>query len=245
MYEGGEEQNKRPGIEESYESATGSSNLRVEADRRTAADLILAAGMSGQPMGAALMRLASEWDHSSRPLEPTKEAIAALAASIEVLPSGDHAGKVPVDEGGRMIYLSRDEAARRLALRWFLHEQKLLMQGLKTLPWVREQLREWAQEAFGLQDGQHVVAAVLMWWLQPKCLACGGRGLRAIAGTGRLSSKACGECRGSGETTVPYGGMGRRLLGYMMDCRRATGDDIQAKIRPRSKPRADQQQGGG
>ena len=57
----------RPGIEEQYSQATQSSNLRCEADKRGAADILIASGMSGSGLGGALMRLHSEYNRGSVP----------------------------------------------------------------------------------------------------------------------------------------------------------------------------------
>jgi len=51
-----------PGIEEQYASANDSSNLRVEAERRSDADILIAAGWSASRIGAALMRLQTKAD---------------------------------------------------------------------------------------------------------------------------------------------------------------------------------------
>ena len=57
----------RAGIEEQYCQATTSSNLRVEADKRGAADILIASGMSGRGLGGALMRLRTEYSGGSVP----------------------------------------------------------------------------------------------------------------------------------------------------------------------------------
>ena len=57
----------RPGVEEQYSQACTSSNLRVEADRRSAADVLIASGMSNSRLGGALMRLRSEYGSDSVP----------------------------------------------------------------------------------------------------------------------------------------------------------------------------------
>lgn len=51
-----------PGIEEQYVSACHTSNLRVEADRRGAGDMIIAAGMNPVRLGGALLRLHTRCD---------------------------------------------------------------------------------------------------------------------------------------------------------------------------------------
>lgn len=58
---------ERPGIEEQYSQATTSSNLRCEADKRSAADILIASGMSGSRIGGALMRLHSEYNRGGVP----------------------------------------------------------------------------------------------------------------------------------------------------------------------------------
>lgn len=52
-------------VEEAYTSATNSSDLRVEADRRGDADVLIAAGWSMSRIGAALLRLHSEYDSAA------------------------------------------------------------------------------------------------------------------------------------------------------------------------------------
>ena len=58
-------------VEEAYCSATQSSNLRVEADRRGDADILIAAGWSMSRIGAALLRLHSEFDGVEHPRTAT------------------------------------------------------------------------------------------------------------------------------------------------------------------------------
>ena len=59
--------NDRPGIAEQYCQATTSSNLRVELDRRSPADILIASGMSNSAMGAYLLRLRAEYGSDSVP----------------------------------------------------------------------------------------------------------------------------------------------------------------------------------
>lgn len=55
-------------VEEKYSSAITTSNLRVEADKGGAGDVIIAVGWSASRIGAALMRLHTEYDSSAIPL---------------------------------------------------------------------------------------------------------------------------------------------------------------------------------
>ena len=57
----------RPDINEQYTSATHASNLRVEADSRSQADILIAAGWAHARLGSALLRLHSEWDGAAHP----------------------------------------------------------------------------------------------------------------------------------------------------------------------------------
>ena len=57
----------RVGVEEHYSQACTSSNLRVEADRRSPADVLIASGMSNSRLGGALMRLRAEYGSDSVP----------------------------------------------------------------------------------------------------------------------------------------------------------------------------------
>lgn len=58
MFEG----NEKAGIEEIYQVAGNTSDLTVEADRKGAGDVMIAAGWSESRVGMALMRLHSEYD---------------------------------------------------------------------------------------------------------------------------------------------------------------------------------------
>ena len=70
----------------------------------------------------------------------------------------------------------------------------------------------------GWEGEEHLVAAVIQRFLSPVCPVCEGRKFRVIPGTGRTGSKACSECKGSGEAKVPHGGPGRALLAYIRAC---------------------------
>lgn len=55
---------ERAGIAEKYAVASGSSNLKCEADRRGDLDTIIAAGWSGESAGRILSRARNEFDHA-------------------------------------------------------------------------------------------------------------------------------------------------------------------------------------
>ncbi|MFZ2306829.1 MAG: hypothetical protein WAW73_20335 [Rhodoferax sp.] len=180
---------QKPNIEERYTGATHASNLKVEAERSGAADLLIAMGWSPTRLGAALLRLHSEWDACEKPRRPTREAVDLLAASMPRLGEG----KNVVDHVG----------ARQKAHDWYMHELKILFGKLKTMPEVRQQLVMWAQKQ-AIEKPDHRVAEVLAWWLDHTCPACEGRGKERIANTPALSLRPCKVCRGTGETRLPH-----------------------------------------
>jgi hypothetical protein len=203
------EEQTKPDIAEQYSSAVGTSNLRVDGQRRTPADMVIAAGMNEHRLGMSLRRLATEWDAVGKPPKASPENLEAMAA------------KYPREENGMVIYHGKEVtpamAAHREAAAWHAHEMGLLFQRLKTLPEVRAALVHWATEK-GMEGPEHVVGAVLQWWLSPLCPVCHGVKKKIIAGTGRTSSKDCYECKGSGEKKVPHGADGRRVAGHIKGC---------------------------
>lgn len=239
---------ERPGIEESYSSATNTSNLSVEARRRMPADTVIAAGWSRSRLGAALLRLHSEWDGAEKKAKLTEEEVRDLAASLQVDPATFDAdpevGPLPVParpntkaglvrefDGKRNRYRQPMAVAREKAARWHQHELGLLFQKLKTLPYVREHLIAWCSEE-GIQGGREKVAEVLSWWLNPTCGTCDGQKWQVIAGTGgRHSNRVCADCNGSGEADLPFLHEGRKMLGYINDCLSAARDSMQGRFR--------------
>lgn len=79
-------QDERRTVEEAYTNATQSSNLRCEADTRTDVDALIAAGCTPGILGAALMRLHSEWDGCAKPRAMTETDARLLMGSIKTLP---------------------------------------------------------------------------------------------------------------------------------------------------------------
>ena len=173
-------------VEERYVSATHASNLRVQSERGGSADVIIAAGMSPARLGAALLRLHSEFDSAEKPRRMQREAIEVLAQTLPRLPNKALDTKT----------------AHKTAHAWHLHELKILMGKLKTLPAVRINLVAWASMNL-MADADKRVAEVLIWWLNHVCLVCEGRGKEKIPGTPSLSHRDCRDCHGTGETPIP------------------------------------------
>ena len=55
-----------PSVEERYLRASSTSDLRVRADRRSDADVLIAAGWSATGLGGVLLRLHGEWDAAAK-----------------------------------------------------------------------------------------------------------------------------------------------------------------------------------
>jgi len=194
----------RPTIDERYTNATHASSLVVTSERGGAGDMLIAAGWSQIRLGAALLRLASEWDGAEKPQPMHARGINILAAEI-------------AREHGRDITDADHKEARQQAAKWLEHENKILMGKLKTLPEVRQALTAWVKES-GIPDHAEASAETLMWWLDAKCRHCHGRKWEIIKDTGRLSDKVCPACRGSGERPRPGGLQTNRILVYLDHC---------------------------
>lgn len=216
---------EKPNVEEQYDSATHASNLRVQADRNGPADVIIAMGWSPSRVGAALMRLQSEWSGAAHPKRPTRAAVEALAMS---LPRIENGSRKLVDAAG----------AQRQAHDWHMHEVKILFGKLKTLPAARDQLARWARLQL-IDNADHRVAEILHWHLDHICPACEGRGKEILPNTPILSHKNCKECHGSGETKIPsqqgndqYLHESKKLLRYINDCVKTARTALKQRLRP-------------
>ena len=131
------DQQEKPNVEERYTSAANTNNLVVVADKGGPGDVIIAAGWSRSRLGAALLRLHSEWDGAQKPIRPRPEDVKRLADRLEMEFDRDQQGEKP--------RRSRFEAeAHRMAAEWNRHELGLLFGQLKTLTGVRPGLTEWA-----------------------------------------------------------------------------------------------------
>ena len=70
---------------EKYSSAIHASNLRVEAEKSGAGDLLIAVGWSASRIGAALMRLHTEYDGAGLSRNPSKTDAMLLVARLKSL----------------------------------------------------------------------------------------------------------------------------------------------------------------
>lgn len=214
-------QTEKPDTTEQYTSAIGASNLRVQVDSniRSQADVIMAAAWSKSRLGSALLRLHSEWDRSQHPRQMTKQAIQALALTLEP-PKG-----CPPDRRAAMQLTE----AHQTAAQWYRHEVGLLLGRLKTLPDVRAQVTLKAEE-IGCGRPADVASKVILWWLTRLCPVCNGTKFEVAAGTGRQTGRVCGTCKGTGETQIPCFQPGRELATYIDDCVSRARQDIRTKL---------------
>lgn len=122
--------------------------------------------------------------------------------------------------------------SRKDAHAWLLHEQKILMGKLKTLPAVRGQIEEHLK-SWGMAEPATQVAAVLLWWLDQTCHACHGTKYEVVAGTNRQSGRLCRCCQGSGLMPVPHGQDGKRLANWLDGCTQLARTQISKSLHGR------------
>ena len=187
-------------VEERYLVAGNTSDLSVSPDRKTAADLMIAAGWSPSRLGAAALRLHSEWAAAALPRRPGREQISRIALELPLLN-----GKPDLAH------------ANRVALHWHQVELRRVFDRLHSLPAVRDQLAVQALQR-GMSGPAALAAAVLCHWLDPVCPSCHGLKFMQVKGAPALSAKVCPACRGLGRTDPPQGQDGRWLLNYLDRC---------------------------
>lgn len=208
-------------VEESYISASNTSDLRVEADKRNAADVLIAAGWTPGVMGNALMRLRSEWDGCARPARPTQAQILVIAASLprEIVVKGETIKRSDKD----LIRLAREEAQT-----WYRAELQLLRVKLKSIRKCQELVTDWAQEK--AKNPEKFACKVVSYWLDNICHACHGRGHLVIEGAPVLGEE-CPVCRGSGRQETPAGQLGREALAVMDECVMTARNAMKKRLR--------------
>lgn len=207
-------------VEESYQGACEASSLKLEEHRLSAADMVAAAGMNRHRTGLALLRLASEWGSSAKPPAPTAKHVEALARTYTVEePRTLHAGKVKIERNGEVRYVLPLRLAHEERQLWYLHELTLLLMNLKTLPTVRAAILSRSTED-GWGCDEHVIASVLLWWLDPRCGKCGGRN-EIVKLRGKDVGKICNHCKGTGlerQGDPPHGVKGRKIASHIRSC---------------------------
>jgi hypothetical protein len=228
---------EKRGVEEAYTAAGNSSDLRVEADLRGDADLIIAAGWSESRVGMALLRLHSEWDKAEKPRKPAPETVKALAASLLITrrPAYVINPERMEDHLNHMRLVWCQEEARRQAQNWYMREMAKLVNKLKSLPEVRRELTAYVPK-WGIQEAALKVPVVIAYWLDQTCHHCQGLKFLRVQGAPVLSTKACRACAGTGIAPVPHGQEGRRVANYMDECLQKGRDSIRRNLSAYREP---------
>ncbi len=118
---------ERPGVEEQYLKASTTSNLRVQADRRGDADVLIAAGWSCRGFGGALLRLHGEWDAAAKKRVMSETDLILLRGKLKSLTS---ALTYLVDAMHRLGMESPEDRAGQIVGYW-LHQACHTCHGLK------------------------------------------------------------------------------------------------------------------
>ena len=192
---------EKRGVEEAYQCAGTSSNLRVEADRQGDADILIAAGWTPRMMGAAAIRLRGEWDRSEKPRLLAKVEAQKLAAAEPKSPSG--ASAVQVHYWQQL----RELAGKLKSFRAVMDPLGVYMHG------------DWRN-----------ARDVVLWWLEQNCAACGGTKWEVVKGTNRHGNKLCRRCGGSGLAEAPHGAVGRKAANFLDDSVQSARDSIKRRL---------------
>ena len=117
-------------IEERYISATQATNLKVEAEKSGPADVLIAAAWSMSRVGAALVRLSSEWDGSAKRPQMSDTDLILLRGRLKSLTSV--LVQVTLAMGKMGIQHAEDKAGAIVA--YWLHQSCHRCNGLKFEP---------------------------------------------------------------------------------------------------------------
>ena len=221
------DQIEKPGVAEQYAMATNAKNLRVEAEKRGNADILIAAGWSASRVGSALIRLHSEWDGCEHQKMMSKLDINALAKSLPKIQSG--VVKNPATGLLEPNMVCDITTARATAADWHVRETKIMLGKLKSLPAVRYQV-ELQAEKLDIDNPQNMAALVLRWWLDRRCTACFGTRFELVPGTNRHCAKLCRMCGGTSERHIPGGEDGKRLVVWLEMCIWRARQDIKTRL---------------
>jgi hypothetical protein len=208
---------EKPGVEEQYSVAGNTSDLTVEADRRGAGDVMIAAGWNESRLGMALLRLHSEWNGLAKPRRAGKQVFDVVVARIKAeeaacarRPSGTAA-----------------ERAQAELDHWYVNELRLLANGLKSRASVWAQLSPWIEQKGVAPE---IAAEGLLYWLHSTCKACDGHGLKKQPDAPVLSARICHLCQGTGNAPQPRGA--GKLLAHLDYCVGVARHSLKKRLRP-------------
>jgi hypothetical protein len=215
-------------IDEAYSSAVNATTIRLTpTDLGTigSAEVLLAAGTargSTTSIGAALLRLHSEYDSAEKPRMAPASMFAPRIQSKHL--RNDSPAAL---DGQIRQYVAH--TACQAAQAYNEHETRLLLGKLKALPCVRRHLTL-EVAAWKVEHPQEVGTSVLCWWLNQTCPVCNGTRWQTHPG-GKQGAKACKACGGTGKAKLPYGEVGRRLASFIEDCVDGARQQIRVKLR--------------
>ena len=201
---------EKRGVEEQYTSAMSTSDLRVEADRKCDADIIIASGWSQGRVGGALMRLHTEYDGSEKPRLLDFDYFMPDLVRAAVAVAKD--GKVSKEDMRRL-----KKKAHELSNKFNVSQLTVFLSKLKTLADVRTQVTLELVKR-GMEEAEPAAVDLIRWWLHQTCPVCNGTKMQTAEGTGRHNGKACPACQGTGKTVPPSEALGRRTASWMDQC---------------------------
>lgn len=194
-------------IGESYGLATHTSNLRVQ-EKRTDADMIMAAGMvagpaGGHDLGVLLLRLHSEFDSAKAALMRVDQEMPRYMRAAAALDKRADAWKPGMPSDSATLRADADHL-RSVARRRAVSESMLVLMELKTVRPARQALYAYTQslaEAQRFREPPDVLERlankVLDVLLDPTCHTCSGTGSEG-SGYANETMRTCGTCGGSG-----------------------------------------------
>lgn len=167
----------RPNLDEQYIMATNASDLTLDADRTTAVDHLIAAGLVGNRMGSILVHLTGEWASADKPPKWSDDEVSLRARSL------------PYRKGKPDLKRARAEAMSA--------HNRAMREVYLSLPSRRDAiaiLAEWANRRGVDLD---VLSPSLYHHLQPACSVCEGRKQLRMPDAPVLG-KQCYACDGTG-----------------------------------------------
>ncbi len=199
----------RPTIGERYSSATESSNLKFDTQKRGDVDLLIAAGAIKDGLGAKLFRLCVEFDKADlRAIKPGKpEPIPDRIQRLAKDRPEEFKAQAALWHQVETARLAKEHAAAVTTAK------ALAMVHMRTLPAAREELGRYAvvmatKQRFMRPDAEvlKLVGRVLDVFLDPNCHHCEGRGAN---GGGRHEHAGpqiiCRACKGTGQRAAELG----------------------------------------
>lgn len=222
--------NERADVEEVYQVAGNTSDLRVVADRRGAGDVLIAAGWSESRVGMALLRLHSEWNALAKPRRIGKPALDVIAARIKAQDASERATATKLGRKHDTPKQSAQVRAAEEAQRWYTNELRIMANGLKSRSAAWALLAPWIEQK-GINPD--VMAEALLYWLDPTCRACDGHGLRKIPDQPALSARQCHKCGGTGNRPHPHGTA--KVLVYLDECVSRARQSLKKRLHSESR----------